>query len=92
MFSGGIPIIWDRFLADATTGQLWVDMSPAERASATIGDNLVWIGPKIYAPTTYQGGSGLHHFDEGTCGSYFDPGELMTPFSGGPGGEGAPDS
>jgi len=46
----GISSIFDRFLLDNSTGKLWSEMSPIERAaSATNTTHLVWNGPKVKA-------------------------------------------
>ncbi len=100
--AGWYPRIWDRFLADGTTGDLWTEMTLAEREAAAKSNNLVWIGPNATAanggvnPRIYSDpwldavrwGSALIHFDEATYGDYSGGGELMTPYSGGPLGAG----
>jgi hypothetical protein len=41
----GQPSIWERFMADMTTGKRWIGMSDAERAASARNDgNLVWVG------------------------------------------------
>ncbi|MDB5790666.1 MAG: peptidase [Massilia sp.] len=45
-----IPSIWDHFLVDNRTEQLWVNMTNVERvASAISGDRLSWNGPAVTA-------------------------------------------
>lgn len=45
-----LPSIWDHFLVDNRTEQLWVNMTNAERvASAISGDRLSWNGPAVTA-------------------------------------------
>jgi len=46
----GIPMIFDRFLKDNSSGKLWINMTNAERqASAINTGNLVWVGPQTTA-------------------------------------------
>ncbi|MFC4932172.1 PA domain-containing protein [Massilia sp. GCM10023247] len=46
----GIPSIWDYFLVDNRTEQLWVNMTDAQRAASSIsGDRLSWNGPVVTA-------------------------------------------
>ncbi len=41
----GLPSVWERFMADMTTGKRWFDMTNAERAASARNDgNLVWVG------------------------------------------------
>lgn len=43
--AGGFPSVWERHIADMTTGKRWIDMTDAERrASARNDGNLVWAG------------------------------------------------
>ena len=45
-----IPSVWDHFLVDNRTEQLWVNMTNTERvASAISGDRLSWNGPAVTA-------------------------------------------
>lgn len=48
-FNGGVPAIWDTFLADAVTGTTWINMaSNAVRQASAISDpNLIWKGPIV---------------------------------------------
>jgi hypothetical protein len=46
----GLPSVWDHYLVDNRTEQLWVNMSDAERvASAISGKGLSWNGPIVTA-------------------------------------------
>jgi hypothetical protein len=46
----GIPSIWDYYLLDNSTNELWKDMTDAERAaSARRAGRLVWNGPLVTA-------------------------------------------
>jgi hypothetical protein len=46
----GLPSVWDHFLVDNRTEQLWVGMTDAERvASAIGGKRLSWNGPTVRA-------------------------------------------
>ncbi len=59
----GLPDIWTYFLKNAQTGELWKDMTNAERvASAKSDPNLIWDGPKVTAaiPTFQPTGAGVH--------------------------------
>ena len=45
-----IPSVWDYFLVDSRTEQLWVNMTDAQRvASAISGNGLSWNGPVVTA-------------------------------------------
>jgi hypothetical protein len=44
----GLPSVWDHFLVDNRTEQLWADMTDAERAASSIsGKRLSWNGPTV---------------------------------------------
>jgi hypothetical protein len=48
VYNSGFPSIYDQFLADATTGKGWVQMTSGERqASAVNTGNLVWTGAQV---------------------------------------------
>ena len=53
---GGLPDVWTYFLKNAQTGELWKDMTNAERAASAIDDpDLIWDGPAVTASIpTYQ--------------------------------------
>lgn len=85
----GYPTVYDQFLTLGDPNQPGsepiVSMTPSQRASAFVSDDLYWDGPdgiagnggdapKIYAPTTYVTGSSISHTDED---SY--PFDLMSP-------------
>lgn len=41
----GFPSVWERFMADMSTGKRWIEMTNAERVASTLNDgNLVWVG------------------------------------------------
>jgi PA domain len=50
-FNGGVPAIWDTFLADAVTGTTWINMpdNATRQASAISDPNLIWKGPIVTA-------------------------------------------
>ena len=50
-FNGGVPSIWDTFLADAVSGTTWINMASnaARQASAISDPNLIWKGPIVTA-------------------------------------------
>ena len=46
----GLPDVWSRFLANAADGELWADMTVAERAASMTSDpGLVWTGANVTA-------------------------------------------
>lgn len=84
-FAGGLPGIWDRFL-EIGDGTDLVDMTQSERAAALVSNDLYWAGvggrlgndnarPRLFAPSSFSGGSSTSHLDEGIHG-----GELMSPY------------
>jgi hypothetical protein len=89
------PSVWDRFLRDNTSGRLWVNMTPAERAASAVNtNNLVWAGPQVTAavPGFLTNGADSANrvrmyapnpFESGSSVSHFDrsasPSLLMEP-------------
>ena len=79
--AGGYPTIWDKFLINGDD-QLLTDESVFPNSSIALGDafesdDIFFNGvnataanngmnPKIYAPTTFNAGSSIGHFDEAT--------------------------
>ena len=89
----GDPIIYDEFMEEVggTDVTNYTSGSSALEAVLT-GNQLYWNGangmagnsgirPRMYAPTTWNGGSSYSHLNEGTYGSG-NPNSLMTPFLG----------
>ncbi len=85
----GQPLIWDAFMTDGS-GTFLSGMSAAERAALRTSNNLFSDAPvtrvfnngnpaRLHAPTTFQDGSSLHHYDETTYSTTSSPNELMTP-------------
>jgi hypothetical protein len=90
----GLPSVWDSFLINGS-GQLIADTLIFTNVSNMLGsefesDDLYFSGPsatvvnggstpKIFAPTTYESGSSLQHFDEA---SFPNPSgnSLLTPY------------
>jgi len=90
----GLPSIWDSFLINGS-GQLIADTLIFANLTTALGsefesDDLFFSGPsativnggsapKIFAPTTYESGSSLQHFDEA---SFPNPSgnSLLTPY------------
>ena len=49
-FLFGFPSVWDHFILDNTTGELWIDMTEAERsASVRNFRHVVWTGANVTA-------------------------------------------
>ena len=72
-FYAGAPGIYDRMLYQGLTGPSWMELSNSERAALIVSGNLYAGGPKlfeanggvrvkIYSPSTYSGGSSVHHW------------------------------
>jgi hypothetical protein len=72
-FYYGAPVIYDRMLYQGLNGPCWTELSDNERAALIISNNLYAGGPqllegnegvrvKIYAPSSYSGGSSVHHW------------------------------
>lgn len=60
---GGFADMWDLFLFDEETGELWDDMTLSERGVSLVNDpDVTWTGPEVDArtPTFQPGGQGLH--------------------------------
>ena len=73
------PNVFSRYLS--CNGTRLTAMSWSDRAAAVVSNNLYWDGPnvkklnngnrvKMYAPTTYQGGSSVSHWDDVVMNSY----------------------
>ena len=46
--NAGVPMIYDRFLMDLSSGKSWLQMTNAERAASAINPRkLAWNGPKV---------------------------------------------
>ena len=46
----GLPMVWEQYMLDNTTGKTWLAMTPAERVASTLNDgNLAWTGPNAVA-------------------------------------------
>ena len=91
-FSDGLPAVYDTFIEDGN-GTSIAEVAAPNEVSAPLGafltsNNLfnnspsaqAALGrkPKIYAPTTFNGGSSYSHWDEATFPPS-DPNSLMTP-------------
>ncbi len=89
----GIPVIYDRFLANGSSSgaTLLTSLSQSSRASALISNALFFSGTntrsagggvnaQLYAPNPYESGSSTGHLDENT---YSGVNELMTPIMSG---------
>ena len=88
--SGGFPIIYDRFTENGVGQALLTFPNPSpELGSQLTGNNLYFDGPRtrqanggnparLYAPTTWRGGSSYSHLDEATYPAG-NPNSLMTP-------------
>jgi len=74
-FDGYNPGIYDRMLYEGTTGPCLTTLTPQQRATLIISNNMYAAGPnllqanensrvKIFAPTTYRPGSSLSHWDQ----------------------------
>jgi hypothetical protein len=86
-YLSGVVGIYDHFMNTSATGGTKLRNLPtnAARADEAIGNDLWWDGaqgtagnggtrPKLYAPSTFAGGSSLSHLDETVHGN-----ELMSP-------------
>ena len=48
--NGGVPMVWESFMVDGTSGKLWVNMTDAERKASAINTNkLAWAGSMAVA-------------------------------------------
>ena len=91
-WNGGIPSIFDYFIEDAVTGDVFSDMSVAERLDAitsqTVPNQISWNGafgvdaagsnPILYSPDPWEPGSSVAHLDEATYAAG-TANALMTP-------------
>jgi len=72
------PVIYDRMLYQGLSGPCFTELSESEREALLISNNLFAGSPnskllaanggvrvKMYAPTSYSGGSTAHHWDTG---------------------------
>lgn len=89
-WADGSPSAYDLFLVrPAASPPRFTDMSDAQRKSATTSGNVFWDGAnvvtahggnaKIYAPSPFQPGSSISHWD-----TSLTPDELHEPFYTGP--------
>lgn len=87
----GNPTVWNRMMK-LGDGTLLVSKSQAERAAARTSNDLFIGSPnvvlynegnaaKLYAPTTFEQGSSMSHFDDATYSTEGSLNELMTPVS-----------
>jgi len=88
-----VPIVYDLYLENGVPQTLFNSFASPSAAMRTqlISGNLFFNGPlarsangnvkpRIYAPSTYDGGSSIGHLDEATFNATSDPNKLMTPF------------
>jgi hypothetical protein len=85
---GGFPDIYGRNLVQPGAGQ-FTSLSDGQRLLAITSDNVFWNGANvvadtggtvaIYAPSPYEGGSSISHWD-----TSLNPDELMEPIYTGP--------
>ena len=83
LFGTGVPIIYDSFIESGFGGNLLETVaSPSVPLSAQLTSDFLFFNAasgstKIYAPTTFNGGSSISHVDEATFNN--TPNSLMTP-------------
>jgi hypothetical protein len=91
--SGGVnvPFVYDLFVENGTGTNLFTQVaspSAAMKTQLTSADifyntltatTALGARPKLYAPTTFNGGSSISHLDEATFKTPGDPNNLMTP-------------
>lgn len=90
---GGSPVIYDTFVEENNgTNILTYSTGTTALGDALTGNQLYWFGPegqagaggirpRLYAPSTWNGGSSYSHLNEGTYPSG-TTNALMTPFLG----------
>ncbi len=84
------PTIWDALMVDGS-GNAVTAMSTANRVAIQTSNNLYLDGPtireynedaaaRLHAPSTFDPGSSLHHYDDSTYSGNGSVNELMTPY------------
>lgn len=84
--SGSAPLAFDLYVADRNKKNLFQDFhAPSSAMANALQSGALYFQvsdnhrPRLYAPSTFSGGSSISHLDEATYNDQGDANRLMTP-------------